>query len=103
MRPKARKSRGRKLKTARQLTIRGYGDEIDHAIREEARAEGVSLNQAVLRLVAKGVGLTEKKKPIGKVGHSLDHFAGTWTEEEAREFDRIIEEGCESIDAESWK
>jgi hypothetical protein len=30
-------------------------------------------------------------------------FAGMWTDEEADEFEKIIEEGCETIHPDDWK
>ena len=39
----------------------------------------------------------------GKVGNSLDHLIGTWSKEEADEFDAIIEEEFEKIDEEMWE
>jgi hypothetical protein len=38
-------------------------------------------------------------KPEGRFGK----FAGMWTDEEADEFERIIEEGCETIHPDDWK
>lgn len=39
----------------------------------------------------------------GEPGHNLLQFAGIWTEEEADQVSRAIEEGCETIDLDSWK
>lgn len=37
-----------------QLTVRGFDDELSSAVRRLAKTEGVSLNQAALRLLKKG-------------------------------------------------
>jgi hypothetical protein len=39
----------------------------------------------------------------GESGRNLLRFAGIWTEEEADQVSRAIEEGCETIDLDSWK
>ena len=41
-----------------QLTVRGFGDELGESIRRLAQREGISLNQAALKLLRKGAGLT---------------------------------------------
>ncbi|HEX8455058.1 MAG TPA: hypothetical protein VF647_23470 [Longimicrobium sp.] len=43
-------------------------------------------------------------EPIGlKPGSDLLRFAGIWTDEEADEISRAIEEGCERVDLAGWK
>lgn len=84
-----------------QLTIR-YGDEMARRIEELVRREGLSRNQAVLRLLRKGAGLDERPEDPDVVGDSLDWFVGSWTDEQAREFDEAVAE-FERIDEELWK
>ena len=38
-----------------------------------------------------------------KPGRDLLRFAGIWTEEEAEEISRAIEEGCEKVDPDGWR
>ena len=86
-----------------QLTLRGFEPELERRIRDLARREGISLNQAVLRLLRKGAGLArEKRDDEDAVGHSLDHLFGTWTDEQAREFEEAIRD-LESIDESLWR
>ncbi|MEM6329682.1 MAG: hypothetical protein AAF790_05475 [Planctomycetota bacterium] len=40
-----------------QYTIRGISDELDRVIREYAKREGVSLNEAVVRALRSGLGV----------------------------------------------
>ena len=40
--------------------------------------------------------------PKGTAGKELLQFAGIMSKEEAKEIEKIIEEGCEQIDEESW-
>lgn len=87
----------------RQLTIRGFDDELAELIRQFASREGISLNRAVLRLLRRGAGLGEPKdKPTNVVGDSLDHLIGTWTAEEATEMDRALED-FSGIDEGMWR
>ncbi len=41
--------------------------------------------------------------PRGEPGRNLLRFAGIWTEEEADEISRAIEEGCEKVDPDGWR
>lgn len=78
--------------TVNQLTARGFDDEVDRAIRRLAERESISLNKAAIRLLRRGAGLEP-----GTIGASLDHLAGTWSEEDFREFEAVeadFERGC---------
>ncbi|MDE2768977.1 MAG: hypothetical protein OXO54_09825 [Chloroflexota bacterium] len=86
----------------RQLTIRGFDDDLSAAIQGLARREGISLNKAALRLLRKGAGLADGSEGRRKIGSSLDHLIGTWTQAEADEFDAALQE-FEKIDEEMWK
>jgi len=84
-----------------QLTIRGLDKRLWQAIRELARRERISLNKAALRLLERGAGLAPAR-PDNRIGHSLDHLAGTWTTAEAKAFDQALK-SCEQIDEAMWK
>ncbi|HEX9723870.1 MAG TPA: hypothetical protein VGC53_06265 [Vicinamibacteria bacterium] len=85
-----------------QLTIRGFDDELAKRIRQLANREGISLNQAVLRLLRKGTGLAEGKGGGDTVGPSLDSLIGTWTPQEAEELNHALED-LEAIDESMWE
>jgi len=85
----------------KQLTIRGFDDDLEMQIQRLANREGISLNQAVLKLLRKGAGLGEKGK-TDTVGSSLDHLIGTWTADEAEQVERTIED-FEKIDDSMWR
>ena len=85
-----------------QLTVRGFDDELSEHIRRLAKRDGISLNQAALKLLRKGAGLTDPLRRADTVGSSLDHLIGTWTSQEATEIDRALEE-LEVIDEASWR
>ena len=85
-----------------QLTVRGFDEELSAGIQRLAKREGISLNQAALRLLRKGAGLTEDTDGENTVGSSLDHLIGTWTQKEADEMDAALEE-FENVDESLWK
>lgn len=84
-----------------QLTIRGFEPDLEEKIRELARAEGISLNQAVLRLLRKGACIERSRKRTG-IGNGLDDLAGTWTADEEREFLEAVRP-FDAIDEEFWR
>ena len=79
-----------------QLTLRGFDDQLAECIRSLAQREGTSLNRAALKLLRRGAGLPDTWEGKGKIGSSLDQFFGSWTQEEADEFDAALQE-LESI------
>ena len=85
-----------------QLTIRGFDDELAGRIRQIARAEGISLNRAVLKLLRRGAGLGDRNDDPDIVGDSLNHLIGTWTADESTEMNRALED-LSRIDEEMWK
>ena len=86
----------------RQLTIRGFDEELERRIRQLASREGISLNRAVLKLLRRGAGLGESYDKPEIVGDSLDHLIGTWSAEQAAEIDRALED-FSRIDEEMWR
>ncbi len=85
----------------KQLTIRGFDDELASRIRQLARREGISMNRAVLTLLRRGAGLGRPDNDANTVGASLDHLIGTWTAEEADAFDRALGD-LSRIDEDLW-
>ena len=81
----------------KSITVRDFDDELAGSIRRLAKREGLSLNQAALKLLRKGAGRPDDKKCVDGVGSSLDHLIGTWTPVEADEMDSALEE-LEAID-----
>ncbi|MCI0343696.1 MAG: type II toxin-antitoxin system HicB family antitoxin [Planctomycetales bacterium] len=92
----SRQPRGKK-----QLTIR-FGDDLARRIRDLAKAEGISLNQAAVRLLRAGVGLDARPLGRRKIGHSLDRFIGTMSAEEARQIEKACQD-FEVVDEEKWR
>ena len=92
----------RKHNNMKQLTIRNNDPELERALRGLAAREGISLNQAAVRLLRRGAGLRSEATPADVVGDSLDRLAGTWSDEEKDEFLAAVEP-CEMIDESLWR
>ncbi len=75
--------------------------QLGEKLEEEASANGASLNKTVIRLLLKATGLAGRERGTIRF-HDLDHLAGTWTPEEAAEFDRVLADQRQ-IDPELWE
>ena len=82
------------------LTLRGIDDELDRGLKKLARQERDSMNAVILHLLRDKLGLAKPR--FRETHHDLDDLAGTWTKEEAREFDDVVRE-FSHIDEEMWK
>ncbi len=85
-----------------QLTVRGFDDALSDSMRRLAQQEGISLNQAALKLLRKGAGLSDGSEKPDTIGDSLDQFIGSWTAEEADALDAALED-FETIDESAWE
>lgn len=85
-----------------QLTLRGFDKELESEIKKMARREGISLNRAVLRLLRKATGLGEGPGDESGIGDAIDRFAGTWSDEEAREFESNVGD-LDKVDPSLWQ
>lgn len=89
----------------KQTTVRGIDNVLARRLREEARRRGLSVNRTMLLLLRQATGLTAPSGPStsGPERFSdLDHLAGTWTEQDADEFDRAVED-LNRVDEDLWK
>ena len=86
----------------KQLTVRGFAEDIERAIRQLARRDGISLNRAALNLLQRGAGLPDGQGDGRNIGDALDDLFGSWTQQEAAQFDRALEH-FESVDESDWK
>ena len=80
-----------------QITLRDVPRELDHRLRELARAQNRSLSRTIIGVLMEslhlGDGIDRKR--------DLSDLAGTWSDEEAKEFEantRVFEQ----IDDEMW-
>ena len=79
-----------------QVTIRRVPERVKQLLKELAKREEKSLNQIMLEVLERGLGLAGEEI----VYHDLDDLAGTWVDDP--EFDKAIEEQ-HRIDPELWK
>lgn len=84
-----------------QLTLRGFDKALARRIREEAKARGLSLNQAAVLLLRQGAGLAPADHPK-RVGESMKELIGAWSEGEEAEFRRAVRP-LEEVDPAFWK
>ncbi len=84
-----------------QLTVRGFDDELSAIMHSLAKREGISLNQAALRLLRKGAGITDSKRNPNTIGSSLDDLFGVWSRDEAESFDSALAV-FETVDESAW-
>ncbi|MCB9226343.1 MAG: hypothetical protein H6578_04145 [Chitinophagales bacterium] len=70
--------------------------EKDNIIKRFEKINDIDLIKAVKSLLDFGLKRNSKKKK------ELSKFFGIMNEDEANEFDRIINDGCENIDKNEW-
>lgn len=81
------------------ITLRNIPPEVAKEVRRRATWKGLSLNKAVLELVAEGAGLKPRTKERNT---DFDEFFGRWSKKEAEAFDRHLRE-IRKVDPEVWK
>ena len=77
------------------ISLRNLPPEVEKAILETSRREGISLNKATLQLLQ-----TSLHKPA--INTDLDEFFGTWSDAEADEFDAALAE-MRKVDPADWE
>jgi len=82
------------------MTLRGIDDRIAEALKEKATSEGISVNALTLKLLRETLGIEKKKR--GVTYNDLDHLAGTWSEQDAVEFEQVTAV-FEKVDEDMWK
>jgi hypothetical protein len=81
------------------ITLRNLPGEVARVIKRRAADRRISLNRAVIELLEEALGL---RKSRVRLHGDLDVFAGTWTKEEADQFDRALADQ-RAVDPELWK
>jgi hypothetical protein len=79
-----------------QYTIRGIPPLVDSAIRKRARADGKSLNEVAIEVLAEGAGVTG----VPRKQRDLGDIAGTW------KADRLAEAALaeqDLVDEDLWR
>lgn len=79
------------------MTIRNVSAELAAALDEEKRRRGLSLNRTVLALIEESLGVNG-----GIRSNGLGRLAGTWSEEEFRQFEDAVSAFGE-VDPDIWR
>lgn len=82
------------------ITLRGIDPQLAQALKERARQENSSVNALLLSIVKESLGLEKKQRR--KQYSDLDHLAGTWSAQEAAEFEQAIG-SFETVDENLWQ
>ena len=69
-----------------QYTIRNVPEALDRELRERAKRKGITLNNAAVEAIKRGLGLADTEV----IYDDLDDLIGTWKSDD--EFDRAIKE-----------
>jgi hypothetical protein len=77
------------------VSLRNLPPEIEQAIQDTSRREGISLNKAAIRLLE-----TSLRKPARN--SDFDEFCGIWSKEEADQFDAALRE-MRQVDPADWE
>ena len=73
-----------------QLTIRGIDEELAGSVRRLAARERVSLNQAAIKLLRQGAGLSGPFDPPLASRRPIEDLFGAWTPEYAAVVERSL-------------
>ena len=83
------------------LSIRGVDEKLSIILKEKAQNSNKSMNQYVLDLLKKSVGLKKDKK-YTQVYNDLDHLFGRWSDSDFRKIQGKIDKE-RVIDEDLWK
>jgi hypothetical protein len=85
------------------LSVRGVDDDAVSKLKDEAKAKarGLSLNAYLVELIQRNAGVTAKggRHPLYRY---LDDLAGTWTREDAQDFDES-QRAFATVDEDLWR
>ena len=83
------------------ITLRGIDEVMEKALREKSKELSLkSLNSTILYMLQEALGLTKRRQRA--LYRDLDHLAGTWSEEDLREFEDATAV-FEQVDEELWR
>ena len=84
----------------KSITIHKIDEALSRVLQERARREGISINKLVKKLLCSALGLEKEPEPDYRE-EFLDLF-GTWSDREAADFHKRIEE-LERIEPQDWE
>ena len=83
------------------ISIRGVDEQLAALLKQQAITAHKSVNQFILEMLRKHVGL-DKEKKFTQEYHDLDRIFGTWTEDEFQKIQGEID-AERQVDTELWK
>lgn len=84
----------------KSFTIHKLEGETYTRIEELAQREGTSINKTAKKLLRKALGI--ENESVAERRKRFERFFGTWTEEQAAEFEEAVRV-FDEIDEESWR
>lgn len=82
------------------ISVRGVEDKALRKLKETARRRGISLNRLIADMLNEGTG---GKQTVAPIEHDdLDRLAGTWSAQDAREFQEATTTFAQ-VDEELWR
>jgi hypothetical protein len=85
----------------RQLTVYSIEETLHKRLQQEAEKQGISINKYILNILRASQHIREQEKDLSALHHDLDHLAGTWDENDQREFEIELRKQRD-IDGEMW-
>jgi plasmid stability protein len=82
----------------KHLTIRNLPPDVGRALEREKQRKGTSLNQMVIDLLRRALGVDSPGRPP----NGLARLAGTWTAEDLARFEAALAV-TEGVDEELWR
>ena len=82
------------------ITLRNIPADLSCRIERRAKEKGLRLNRTVIQILDEALGTSTKR--AAKLHHDLDHLAGSWSENEAPEFEADLA-AQRKIDPELWQ
>ena len=83
------------------ITVRDIPRGVAEILRRRARQKGTSMSRTVIQVLEEATGAAPRKKEESR-HHDLDDLAGSWSADEAAEFDAALAEQ-RAVDPEMWK
>lgn len=80
------------------LTVRNVPEDVARELEQERKRQGISLNQAVVNTLRKGLALGQARKSNG-----LAALAGKWSKKEFDAFEKNVRDVNETIDEDLWR
>ncbi|MBS3820163.1 MAG: hypothetical protein GVY16_01470 [Planctomycetes bacterium] len=82
------------------LSIHNLDENLEQLIRQRADRTGRSINHVLKEMLSEAV--RSEKRTVAERRRDFEQFANSWTEEEGRQFNNLIEDMFERIDEEEW-